>query len=125
MKTIADIRQQARETSSPGHSAEHISAQGLRMHLLLHCQLCLGCSLRVEPLSLFVLHAAERTSCASPLDCVPLQDVWFDGCVIRRWQCLTLPELLQMTYTFPLRLTILQGNSMKAPGWHIAAMQQT
>ena len=26
---------------------------------------------------------------------------------------LTLPELLHMTYTFPLRLTILQGNSMK------------
>ena len=36
------------------------------MHLLFHCLLGLGCTLRVEPLSLFVLHEAEHTICVCP-----------------------------------------------------------
>ena len=37
-----------------------------------------------------------------------------------RGQFPTLPELLQMTYTFPLRLTILQGNSLTAAAYPAA-----
>ena len=116
MKVVADIRPPVgtQSKTSPAHIAEHISALGLCMHLLLHCPLCLGCSLCVEPLSLFVLHAAEHTVCVSHLGCAPLQEALFAGSVMR-WQFPTLPELLQMTYTFPLRLTILQGNSMNVP----------
>ena len=42
-----------------------------------------------------------------------VQEAQIDGSVMR-WLFPTLPELLQMTYTFPLRLTILQGNSMSS-----------
>ena len=63
---------QNKARSSPDHIAEHISVLGVCMHLLLHCLLCLGCSLRVEALSLFVLHATERSICVSSLGCAPL-----------------------------------------------------
>ena len=117
---MSDHKQENKAKSSPDHIADHISVLRLCMHLLLHCLPCLGCSLRVEPLSLFVLHAAEHTICVSLLGCAPLQDAQTDGSAMR-WQVPTLPELLQITYTFPLRLTILQGNSLKAPD-HPAAI---
>ena len=74
LQLVPDPKRGNKAKGSPDHIGEHISALRLCMHLLLHCLLCQGCSLRVKPLSLFVLHAAEHTNSASPLSCALLQD---------------------------------------------------